>query len=118
MKPKLRDIEIADIVLHLGRQPRILIVDDEKPITKMLECAFSGVGYDVVALQCSNTAGNHIASRARKGVGHDVVISDYDNKYASGDYEGGMTLYRRLQREGVVPALYIVISSYDTVPIP
>lgn len=115
MKPKLTDICIADIKERLGRQPKILIVDDEESITEVLGFAFSTVGYDVATLQCTNTARKHIV----EGNGHyDVVVSDYDNKDASGDYEGGMTLYRRLQREGVVPSLYVVISSYDTLPIP
>ncbi len=114
-QPKLTDICIADIRERLGRQPRILIVDDEEAITEMLELAFSAVGYAVVAHQCTNAAGDHVVDTP----GHyDVVVSDFNNKMASGDHEGGLTLYQRLQSNQALPSLYVVISGQDQLPIP
>ena len=115
MRPKLTDIRIDDLVVNLGRQPRILIVDDEEAITNVLGIAFSIVGYDVATLQCTNSAGDHIMGVT----GHyDAVVSDYNNKGASGDYKGGMTLYQRLQENAALPPLYVVISGQESLLIP
>ncbi len=115
MKPKLRDIHVGDIVAQLNRQPRILFVDDEEDITEMFETAFVVVGYEVVREKCTNAAGARILT-AREA--YDVIVSDFNNKEASGDHEGGMTLYRKLQRESIAPPLYVVISGQDNLPIP
>ena len=115
MRPKLTDIRIGDLVARLGRQPRILIVDDEEPIVDLYELAFGAVGYAVTKRLCTTAAGDHIVSL---GGHYDAVVSDFNNKGASGDHEGGMTLYRKLQRERVVPPLYVVISGQDDLRIP
>ena len=115
LQPKLTDIHVGDIVAQLNRQPRILLVDDEEDITEMFETAFAVVGYEVVREKCTNAAGARVLT-AREA--YDVIVSDFNNKEASGDYEGGMTLYRKLQRERVVPPLYVVISGQDNLPIP
>ncbi|MBI5001755.1 response regulator [Candidatus Woesearchaeota archaeon] len=106
---------VDGLTARLGRAPRILLVDDEEDITEMFERAFAVVGYKAVREKCTNAAGARVLT-AREA--YDVIVSDFNNKGASGDHEGGMTLYRKLQRERVVPPLYVVISGQDNLTIP
>lgn len=101
-RPKLTDICIADIREHLGREPRILIVDDEEDVTEMLEVAFAAVGYHVTREKCTNRAGTRILTAQEA---YDAIVSDFNNKKASGDHEGGLTLYQKLQKKHSTPSI-------------
>ncbi len=115
LQPKLTDIRIDDLVAQLGRQPRILIVDDEEDMREVLESAFSIIGYSVTTEGCTNTAGARILTR---GEMYDIVFSDVNNKHASGDGQGGITLHRRLEEAAALPVVYAMMSGETGWPIP
>lgn len=101
---------------NLGRQGfRILVVDDEIEIRDVLRRYLKGLGYDVSTEECTHKAGDRILNNNEK---YDCVLSDYNNKDASGDHHGGRTLYDRLREANANPPLYYWMSGDHNITVP
>lgn len=86
---------------HLpGKQPRILVVDDEPAALLLFQQFLSGAGYEVVTAQ----SGFECLDRLARGDEFDVVILDYLMPFMDGE-----ETFRRLQ--DVAPSLPVLLST-------
>ena len=107
--------KVNSLTARLGRAPRILLVDDERAIVDSFRDGFEMLGYTAHSEMCTYRAARKILEDATL---YDVVLADYNNKGASGDIIGGLTLHRTLSEGSSLPALYILISAQNGFPVP
>jgi CheY-like chemotaxis protein len=94
----------------------ILVIDDDPSVVGLLEEALPWYTTGQVTTQRdTGVAAQDILSGMRNPR---IIVSDYDNCNASGDKQGGLTLYGLLQKAGKLPAHYIMISGSPRAELP
>ncbi len=97
---------LAVRILHSKRQPRLLIVDDEKPTRLNLEHVLGREGYQVQSAENGVEALTHLARTT-----YDVVLTDMKMEKID-----GLTLLSRIKKDYPTTEV-ILISGYATVPV-
>ncbi len=85
----------------LGRQPRVLVVDDEPDVAETIQIYLESRGCEVIYESCTITAAQRVKEQPDFV---DIILSDYNNRYASGDHQGGLALYKALSSLPKPPA--------------
>lgn len=100
---------VRDIVDALGRDPHILVVDDEHDVLEVVATAFQHAGFKVTPMSCTYAAAETLGECDP----YDIILSDINNRGQRTDTKGGFTLYKRAHDIGKQPLLYAVMSGED-----
>ena len=93
----------------------VLVIDDDPAVIELLEEALHLWGVPFTTGYDTTQAAERIIYTGERPR---VVISDFDNRHASGDTRGGLTLYEQLRKAGMLPERYILISGYCKEQLP
>ena len=83
--------------LNGERRGRVLVVDDEAPITELLSTALRYMGYDVATAATGNAALESASKTPPDVVVLDVMLPDID----------GFEVCRRIRARSAVPVLFL-----------
>jgi DNA-binding response OmpR family regulator len=86
---------------HVGKQPRILLIEDEAALSKVLSLVLTGGGFDV----CVATTGAH-GLRLAEEKNYDLILSDIDLP----DMDG-FEICRRSKQNPKIQAVPIILMS-------
>jgi len=89
---KIDDIkaQVSGLEDLLERKPRVLVVDDDSDVVELTKTVLEMCGYEVLSEPNTNTAAENYITGKYGEV--DIILADYNNKNASKDIQGGLTL--------------------------